>query len=80
MRYCIQIKKTSTSRFFGEKIFEKKLGPSTTMLRKYHRLHTYIHTYELFLKTGFLAFWGLKTYLYAKKLKIKISSIAMVPL
>ena len=88
MRYYIQIKKKkSTSRFFGEKNFEKKIRSQyhnaseispVTYIRTYVRTHT--HTYRLFLKTVFLASWGLKTYLYAKKSKIKISPKTMVPL
>ena len=73
------MKKKSTSRWFGEKNFEKKIRS------QYHNASeispvTYIRTYRLFLKTGFLAYWGLKTCLYAKKSKIKISPKTMVPL
>ena len=49
-----------------------------TYVRTY--THTHTHTYRLFLKTGFLASWGLKTCLYTKKSKIKISPKTMVPL
>ena len=80
-------KKKVPRDFLEKKILKKKLGLNTTMHRKYRRLHTYVrtyirthtHTYRLFLKTGFLASWGLKTCLYAKKSKIKISPKTMVP-
>ena len=84
-------KKRSTSRFFGEKNFEKKIrslyhkaSEISAVTYVYTYIRTYVrtptHTYRLFLKTGFLASWGLKTCLYAKKSKIKISPKTMVPL
>ena len=58
MRHHIQIKKKG--RFFVENF------TIMVVVVKYYRLHTHsqIHT---FFKTGFLASWGLKTCLYAKK-------------
>ena len=87
----MKVKKKKTPQdFLVKKMLKKKLGLDITKLRKYRRLHTYIHTYirtythrntyKLFLKTGFLVSWGLKTCLYAKNSKIKISPKTMVPL
>ena len=58
MRYCIQIKKKIPRDFFVKKILKKKLG----------QIHTHTQTH-----TGFLASWGLKTCLYAKKSKFHLS-------
>ena len=73
-----KLKKKSTSRFFGEKNFEKKIKSQYHNASEISPVTLHTHTYRLFFKNRFFSFLGSQNVLICQK--IKISPKTMVPL